>query len=332
MEQTLFIARESAIRSWRWYRIHSDIFNEPLKTQIKSPEHCAYTQSKINELMKRLALPPGSTPESVFGKTLHIATACSKTRSFACNIKSHVWPLPPMTGSFLQLSNNVFVESPEVCLLQTISFLPVAKSLMLAMEFSGTYTYIDQNYQGSYIYSLQPLIQKETLLTDIESFSKVHGSFLNKAFRTFGYMEDGSASVMETRIYLLMTLPHKYGGYGLKHPVMNYAMNRQGKPVRPTTPGCIKPDFYWAENKLALEYNSLQYHNGMPEYERDAERREHLEKLGIRVIPVSRQKVYDPEQFDALIKDIATTMKHRLRLPKTFVQKRNSLRNAILLS
>ncbi len=53
------------------------------------------------------------------------------------------------------------------------------------------------------------------------------------ALRALKYVENGSASIMESMVYMILTLPHILGGYGLKGANFNYEINlKDGNAVR----------------------------------------------------------------------------------------------------
>ena len=59
---------------------------------------------------------------------------------------------------------------------------------------------------------------------------------------------------METMDEMLLCLPYKYGGYGLKKPLMNTPINLQGRASIITGKSKCIADLCWPEAKLILEH------------------------------------------------------------------------------
>jgi len=129
-----------------------------------------------------------------------------------------------------------------------------------------------------------------------------------KALRAVKYVANGSASVMESLAYMILTLPYSLGGYGLNGAVFNYGikLNHEAK-ARLGQSRCFT-DLYYEQAKLAVEYESFAHHNSPSEQGKDVVRSAVLERLGINVMHLSTIQLYDRDAC----KDFAYNLADRL--------------------
>ena len=65
--------------------------------------------------------------------------------------------------------------------------------------------------------------QRRKLTAYANSLDKTHGK--RKAIKALRYVANGSASSRETILTMLLTLPYRMGGYGLKQPLLNHRID-----------------------------------------------------------------------------------------------------------
>jgi very-short-patch-repair endonuclease len=126
---------------------------------------------------------------------------------------------------------------------------------------------------------------------------------------------------------MLLCLPPRFGGYGLALPELNKRIELSPRERVVLGNRYFACDLYWTEKRVAVEYDSAQYHTAQEKQERDAIRRNLLEGHGVRVITATRWQVSDEGQFDKLAWQIARAVGKRLRAPKKeHVAARSALR------
>ena len=152
-----------------------------------------------------------------------------------------------------------------------------------------------------------------------------------KACRALRYILDGSASPMETILCMLLTLPHKLGGYGLPAPELNRRVdigdtskNRSGKSF-------YVCDLFWPKAGLAVEYDSDSYHSGADRIAADSRKRLELATLGITVITVTSRQVRNAIEFEGLAKLISRKVGKQLRYKNPEFQKAHRELRSMLL-
>lgn len=130
---------------------------------------------------------------------------------------------------------------------------------------------------------------------------------------------------METKIALLLSLPTSMGGYGIPQPDLNAQVTHSFSGAR--HPERFRCDLYWPTVKLALEYDSHQYHASSEKVVLDSTRRMKIESKKIHVLSVTKQQIYNPSEFEKLVGVIARYLSHRIRINrKDFNQRRQHLR------
>ena len=235
--------------------------------------------------------------------------------------------LPPR--SLYPLRDGIHLVSPALCFVEKCASLPFIEALELGMELCGTYAlrpdetndYSPRNYQLTSVLSLN----RKT-----KGWQGIHG--LKKARVVVLYLADGAASPMETKVYLLLCLPQKYGGFNIEKPEINVEMQLTEEERRILRQLKVKPDFFWRDAKLIVEYDG-EYHNDPVQAAKDAKRNVLLESLGYTVVSIKKQQVYDPLAFDNFASMVAEKTGRRIR-PLTAKQHyaRENLRDALLAS
>lgn len=222
-------------------------------------------------------------------------------------------------------SDSLFVSTPEFCFLQMASRLPLEQLIALGFELCGTYAIQPERAA----YGAQALTSPAKLATFLEQDTQFKG--INVARRALKYIVSGSASPMETNLTMLLSLPYKFGGFGLPRPVLNQRVDIPSSVRSQVESAYFKCDLYWDKAHLAIEYDSDLAHAGVHKTVRDAMRRNALSTFGIFVLSVTRPQVYDRHAFDQLAHLLARKMGRRLRYTDpAFSLKQSRLRDLIL--
>jgi len=147
---------------------------------------------------------------------------------------------------------------------------------------------------------------------------------------------------VETLLAMLLTLPYKYGGYGLPLPKLNapigaakvvkQGMGRQYPDKRSASKNPFRPDLTWPGTDLVVEYDSEMFHSGSTELTKDSLRRNVLTTTGKRTITVTKDHVYSALEFDTVAKQIAKGIGKQLRYKRNekFFKERTVLRTILL--
>ena len=313
----LYISHESALFYWRTNP--SRYVLEGLDQNIRALRNCPISMEQVKEFDLfeaelgpdpiHLIVPPGAPRYGSQRFVFHTQGAM----------------LPP--HSLCPLHGGIHVVSPEVCLVQMCSIVPMTTALEIGMEFCGTYALrsfgIEEKGDRSYT-----LMSAARFRRHVNVWNGMHG--LVQARKVATYLENGSASPMETKLYLLLCLPQKYGGYNLDRPELNGEVDTPEDAKLILRQNKIRPDLLWRNGHVVVEYDG-EYHNDPQQAVRDELRRSILESMGYTVFVFKKQHIYNPLVFDKMALTVAAKLGKRVR-PLTLKQQvaREMLRSELL--
>lgn len=226
--------------------------------------------------------------ETVLGRKISEAepvqmTVSSNGARFSVNgkkVHSCELPLPPR--AVVKLGGKL-VASPELMFLQLASELSIHRLILLGLQLCSHP--LGQPHRA--------ITSKQKLRTFVARVPGHRGH--RKASRAVKYIENGSASIMESLAYMILTLPHALGGYGLNGAVFNYEVKLKAElKKRLGTHRCFA-DLFYEKARLAIEYDSFTHHSSPTEQGRDAIRSEVLRRQGIEVMHLSTIQLYDTD-------------------------------------
>ena len=256
-----------------------------------------------------------------FTRPLHFCVAEKDCSRGGPNVVYHVQPTDISASEFFCIAPGARVCAPWLCLTQLTSCGSLPQVAFFAMGLAGRYKFAP----GS-----SNLEERSAALATIAALSKkitahsyLRGTRL--ALRALQYAADGSRSPMETRAYLLFSLPYKYGGFGLPAPVLNQEI----------LPGFLRPivnqsrfegDLCWPDQKVIVEYNGKDYHT---DFAKDAARFGDLEALGWKVFYLNREIINNPRAFERVALEVARCLGRRVRRPEGWAEKHAALRKTL---
>lgn len=268
---------------------------------------------------------------------LEVLVRDKSQRSRSKAVTARVWSKPIVRTAFRRVTKDVYVSSPEFVFLQLATRLDLPELVALGMELCGTYrrnvkvpVLGTNDTELITLYQQKPLSNPKRLSNFLKSMPSAPGHA--KAMNALEYVLANSASPMETALYLLLCLPRRLGGYALPKPVLNppITLSKAGRMY--TLRSVAKPDLYWKDFHLDLEYNSDEFHD---ENSRaiDSMRRKALERMGVEVIELTKAELLSTRLLHATAQRIARRMKKQLRPQGEggFEERRASLRNLLLV-
>ena len=306
MGGSLYISHRSALEFWRtnpsWYVL------EGRDRNIRSLRDCMRTTADFLS---------ANIPESEFGQPpFDILVPASKSPRCPDRFRPHKQSCQLPRHALYPLWDGIYVVSPELCFVQMCANQSLVEALELGMEFCGTYAlrpdYAEGKAQRDY-----PLIDAATLSKRLETWKGLNG--IELARKAARYLAAGSASPMETKLFLLLCLPLQYGGYNLGWPLLNPELRLTSEEAEILRVTKIKPDMLWKNPKLVIEFDGRQ-HEEEQQSKYDALRQTVLENRGYTVFRIMRHQVYNPLAFDKFastarrflgIRTRPVTMKHQ---------------------
>lgn len=312
----LFLGYETAF--WIWRKAGPLAFSVLRPTRIRSLVGGAPSRAKVDSF---LADYPDLATDVV-----DVIVRNGDQRNIA-GIKNHTRSTPLPDRSFYQLDEGIYVASPELCLLQLASTLTEPQAVKLAMEMCGSYA-IDVHDDEMGFAKRPPLTDAAKLSAYAARLHKPSGG--SRALHHLRYIVDNSASPRETALCMLLCMPPRFGGYGIALPELNRRIELTPREQLAVGVHHFDCDLYWPESRVAVEYDSAQFHAAYEKQERDAIRRNMLQYKGVHVITATRLQVSSEGQFDKLAIQVARKVGKRLRAPaKEHVEERANLRKTL---
>jgi len=321
----LYITHESALEYWRKQGKARD---KDIQRLRKARIPAVTPNAQLLQQARAVGL---SLPLDIFVTTLEARRPSKKTRP-------HVFGGALPDNSFISLGNGLFVSSPELCFFQMASKLTLIKLIELGFELCGTFALPAQaenpkeeetEADEECFYNLPELTNVKRLAGYVKRMKGVNG--YNRASRALRYMADNSGSPMEAILTMLLTLPYKYGGYGLPMPKLNYLITPDKVAKRSTNQAYFKCDLFWPLKNLAVEYDSEAHHAIKKKIAEDAIRRNALSALGILPIIVTKQQLYNVYEIEKVAVQLSRQLGKQLKHKKPgFNKARGLLRKSLL--
>lgn len=225
----------------------------------------------------------------------------------------HSCQLALPTGA-ITTRNGKSVASPELLFLQLANILSIHRLILLGLELCS-------HPPGEPSKSITTEQKLKKFLTKTQGHRGHH-----KATRAMMYVKNGSASIMESLAYMILTLPHLLGGYGLKGAAFNHEIRLKSNAGY-LAQNRFYADLYYKEAKIAVEYESFAYHNNPLEQGRDMLRSTRLEGQGIVVMRLSTIQLYNEDACREFAGTLARYLGKRISIrTKKFIEMHNLLR------
>lgn len=303
-DMTIVLSHISALEYWQ----------KPRSTP-RVNEQVTHAKKLIAEKpVLRSTTPPCLTEVS---QPFHILVSEETFRLRNKCLNSHTWKHPLYKGDVLHVDQDVFVSSPELCFMQLASFLSLPELIKVGFELCGYYDGVRQPHTS--VVRLNNFIMKH---------KGVPGT--KKALKALPHIIDNSASPMETKLTMLLTLPFKMGGYNFAKPLLNERIEKVAGDG--TTLGkYYYVDLLWPDHHVVLEYDSNKHHATIEGHVRDSIREVELTILGYDVTSAINSHVTTAMGTKNLAVLLAKKLDKRLILPEpNFSQACADLRKAIL--
>jgi len=270
------------------------------------------------------------------GQPIHAFVSERAMATRTKQLVTHVFSREIPFGSFLDIGHGICICTPQYVFLRLGAKYDLIELVKTGMELCGTYSRWElpsathskraQEDKGC-TFDIPPILQARHLRLFLERL-KGHGGVV-KARTAAQYALDGSASPMETAVYLLLCLPKRYGGYGLPKPLLNPKLTIKNPSGTETIERY--PDLFWKGPNIDVEYNSDDKHSGEWSRYRDSRREVELTVADVRVLPLTRDQVMDAEGFDEFAHGLRRMLGIQKRaMDASWQQRRNELRHSLL--
>ena len=260
---------------------------------------------------------------------LHVLFGGEEARKESKRLHFHVYSDQLPRESFMQAEPGLLISVPELLFAQMARELTLYELIMFGYELCGSYRIWKDDLTGQGFRNDLPLTTVAKLSRYLSSMNEFYGR--KSAFKALPHILEGSASPMESIMAMMLTLPYRLGGFGFPRPLLNSPVDvllKSGGTARVKHYIC---DLLWLEHLLSVEYDSDSHHIKTEQIAKDAEKRNALNSMGIRVITITRQQLMDVDLFHDAAVEISELLGKRLRYDmREFNKHHAELRKQIL--
>ena len=309
-----------------WYRAL------PGRVPKARPDSFRVTASQQDEIILR-AIPSREQVRAVLGGSRsrmapvpEILVSAKARRTRPSDYHEHYVSGPLPHGALWRgRAKGLYVVSPELLFAQlskTVSFVDLC---MIGQELCGTYVMpldehgalqtVRDDEGKSRLHKHVPFTTPRRIAAALDQMSGFGPK--SKARRALACIGAQSASPMESRLFLAMTMPRRKGGLGIPAPELNREVKLNNEQRRMLRKHHLKCDLYW-DNRLAVEYESFERHSSPSEYEETMARATVLRMKGLEYVAMTPGTFYN---YDRLMDKVAIIFKvlgirHRKPVPK----------------
>lgn len=259
-------------------------------------------------------------------ETLFIAVGRPSNRRRIVGVSCSACDRTLPARSVIALDDQLWISSPELIFLQMHAHLSGLECLALGFELCGHYSRMGTD---AIEYDLPACATPGSLKRYLDRCPGARHR--EAALRTLRYVCARAASPRETQLALLLGLPQRYGGYGLERPVLNKPIDVSSltQPLRSRDRRWA--DISWEGERIAVEYDSSQYHASSEKIARDAKRRTLLQAAGYHVVVVTNDQIKNIAEMDRIARAVSRLMgkRHRPRVQE-YERKKRALHRALL--
>ena len=231
---------------------------------------------------------------------------------------THVCELPLPRGAVI-FENGIHVASPELVFLQLATYLDFHQLVLFGLQLCS---HTPGNNSKA--------ITTKRKLSNLLLKTKGHKGNI-KAQCALQYIENGSASIMESIAFMILSLPNKYGGFGLNGVSLNYEILLKKKEREYFKQKRCFVDFYYKEERLAVEYDSFTHHNTAHAQGKDHIRKSVLESQGVLVMTLSTIQLFDESACTEFAQNLAKSLGKRIQIrTKKYYSAHKKLRSLLV--
>lgn len=239
---------------------------------------------------------------------IHVVVPSPGERRAQLGMVSHVASSTFPSGSFLRVDHGIYVSSPELCFLQLANAVSFLDLVRMGYTLCGSFA-ISPDFPSG-LCSRIPL----TSSTSIKEFAQLNAGSrgCRKAQKAISLVCDNAASPREAELAMKLTLPYRYGGFGIAQPQLNAKVDvgRAGSAL--TGNAYYVADLFWQEKRVIVEYDS-DLHLTAEQAAHDAAKRRSLEASGFKVITVTKLQLSNVIEMKRTARGLSRLLGSRIR-------------------
>lgn len=206
---------------------------------------------------------------------------------------------------------HIALSSPEFCFLQMARSLAWFDLIALGFELCGDYALAPGAPRG--FLPRNPISTPDDLATFAASAHNFTGA--KAARKAAQQILQGSRSPRETKVCMLAHLPRLQGGMGCKAPLLGQEIEAPDPAARILGARTFKPDLYWPEYRMAVEYSNRAWPSAQERLNYDKLVRNAYRMLGITAISLGKDDLSDDARLRKRFELVNRKCKRRLQTP-----------------
>ena len=276
---------------------HEGIELEPVSSSVLEDfvSECVGTR----ETLDHLGIPLGESIELLVGKP--------SLRKYRGTIATHLLSQLPPEGSILRINEGIYVVSPELCLLQQASQLHPVNLCQMLGRYLGSSSPVQMDNGVTRLAERPSLTDEERIASLLRGAKSRKGRGI--LLDAMAWTCSGAASPQETNLQLTLTLPPRFGGFGLNRPLLNETIELGEKARRLYPHGSVKVDLLLKEVGFGLEYQGKEHGDQLDE---DYARFLAVHREGIELWFVANGQLRDAYQMSYIAEEIARRTGRRI--------------------
>lgn len=285
----------------------------------------SYPSAALVDQARSLLILMGIAAEDL--QTVDVLVRDGASRSRRSGVVSHRCAQKLPLRSVCKLASGIFVASPELCFIQMGEVLEDERELIeFGYELCGGYE-LPPDADGDY-HERAPLASTESIKRVCKGLAGMHG--IKAARRAVRYVRDGSRSPMETAHVMMVALPRRWGGLGVRAVCMDLRIVVPDSLRALTRRGSVICDACVPKAKLDIEYNGFHHDEEQRKVE-DEERRNVLEAMGFQVKVLAKAAFFDARSCRRHLLSIMRILRVKAHeLPEGFWVRQEELRRFVL--
>ena len=272
------------------------------------------TEEELWSLAPALLTPAILRPEHGI---VHVTVLNRSERRRSNTHMCHLWQNEIPYGSFYQLADSTFIASPQLIFAQMSQSLNLEQLIALGFEICGLYS-IDDDSPFGMREREKPLVTVQELHDYLDELSSLRctnskagptrGPYgIRKAKRALSYVVERSGSPRETIVTMMLCLPYRLGGYGIKEPLLNHELRLIPKAADIANRRNLRADLLWKKERFIIEFNGSP-HMSESAVLSDRARTNALQLMDFTVMELTSEQLNNPARFDAIAQHIAKAL------------------------
>lgn len=315
----VFYSHNTALAFWVRRAVSRDASAYPEISFMPESRSSAFDASEIDE---RLA---GCDQD----ECVHIMLATRDRQRAKARVFHHCVSAQLPQGSFRSVSENCAMASPELLFIQMGMEMNDVHQVAFGNLLCASFAPVNSEVDMRGFCEIEPLTNPHRIAAIASHIRHMKG--VGNAKRNLNYVTANAASPREVVLAMLLTLPSSMGGFGFAKPELNGSIVLPPRTAQSFGRRSLRADMLWRAQKVAIEYDSDQWHTGTERITYDSRRRNLLKSMGYDVITVTNGEIKRRGDMERIANVLAAALGRRIRIrTQGFEEKRGRLTRTVL--